>query len=87
LLSTEVQERDKPNPTALGKILRVDDLYTYHDLDDLIVSHIGEIVSKGDQLIRSDKFKGRNIEELRSSPSFSHISLLLSDLPLLGPTC
>lgn len=64
--STEVEERDKPNPTALGQILRVGNQYSYHDLDDLIVSHIGEIVSKGDQLMRSDKFKGRNVEDLRT---------------------
>jgi len=47
--------------------LRVANKYTYHDLDELIVSHINATVRKIDELMNHDKFKGRSQEELRAS--------------------
>ncbi|CED84385.1 Transcription elongation factor SPT6 [Phaffia rhodozyma] len=62
----DVLEVDKPNPQSLGRILRVGGQYSYHDLDELIVSHVKAVVRKMEELMNHEKFKGKNQEELDS---------------------
>lgn len=69
-LLADVNEFDKPNPQSVGQILRVANKYTYHDLDELIVSHIKSTVRKIEELMNHEKFKGKTQGELRTSPLF-----------------
>lgn len=57
----------KPNPAALGSPLRVSGKYTYTDLDELIVNHVKATVRSIEELMKSDKFKGKSTEELGTS--------------------
>lgn len=60
----DVQEIDKPNEYALGRILRIANKYSYSDLDDLIINHVKAIVRKFDEVQMHEKFK--NEGELES---------------------
>lgn len=70
----DVLEVDKPNPQSLGKILRVGGKYSYHDLDELIVTHVKAIVRKMEELMNHEKFKGKTQEELGTCFVFAYAS-------------
>lgn len=64
----DILEKDKPNEFTLGKTLLVkegDHSYIYHDLDELIVSHIHELHAKALSLSNSDKFKHEPLSEVK----------------------
>lgn len=52
----DVLEIDKPDPSRLGRILRVGEA-SYQDLDELLVSHIGQMASLIDKLTQHEKYR------------------------------
>jgi transcription elongation factor SPT6 len=66
----DVVEIDKPNPQALGRLLRVGGKYNYMDLDELIVNHVKATARMTEQLMTHDKFHGKTLDELRRWLSF-----------------
>ncbi|WFC97997.1 Transcription elongation factor spt6 [Malassezia yamatoensis] len=60
----DVLELDKESDHALGRILRVADMGSYSDLDDLIVNHIRPMAAMVEMMINHEKYKGSNTEEL-----------------------
>ena len=62
----DVLELDKENDHALGRILRVADMGSYSDLDDLIVNHIRPMAMMVEMMTNHEKYKGANEEELHS---------------------
>lgn len=64
---SDVLELDKPNEYSLGRNLRIQNKYTYSDLDELIVSHVRSMARKVDEMMHSDKYKGSEAD-LRKLP-------------------
>lgn len=60
----DVVEHDKPNEYSLGRILQVGE-YKYHDLDELIVSHINELHSKVESMKNHEKFRNEPVNDAR----------------------
>lgn len=60
----DVVEHDKPNEYSLGKILQVGE-FRYHDLDELIVSHINELHNKVESMKNHEKFRNEPINDAR----------------------
>lgn len=60
----DVLELDKENDHALGRILRVADMGSYSDLDDLIVNHIRPMAMMVEMMTNHEKYKGASTEEL-----------------------
>lgn len=60
----DVLELDKENDHALGRILRVADMGSYSDLDDLIVNHIRPMAAMVEMMTNHEKYKGATTEEL-----------------------
>ncbi|KAL1411070.1 Transcription elongation factor spt6 [Vanrija albida] len=56
----DVQEVDKPNEYALGRILRVGDTYNYSDLDDLVINHVKATARKFDEMQEHEKYKSEH---------------------------
>lgn len=53
----DIQELDKPNEYALGKILRIGGKYSFGDLDDVIVNYVKAIMRMLEEAERSEKFR------------------------------
>lgn len=53
----DVQEIDKPNEYALGRILRIAGKYSYSDLDELIINHVKAIARKFDEMQMHEKYR------------------------------
>ncbi|TID29825.1 hypothetical protein CANINC_001574 [Pichia inconspicua] len=60
----DVIEKDKPNEYSLGRILKVDD-FQYHDLDELIVSHINNLHAKVEAMKNHEKFRNEPVNDAR----------------------
>lgn len=60
----DVVEHDKPNEYSLGRVLQVGE-YKYHDLDELIVSHINELHSKVESMKNHEKFRNEPVNDAR----------------------
>lgn len=60
----DVVEHDKPNEYSLGRVLQVGE-FRYHDLDELIVSHINELHSKVESMKSHEKFKVEPVTETK----------------------
>lgn len=60
----DVAEHDKPNEYSLGKTLQVGE-FKYHDLDELIVSHINELHSKVESMKNHEKFRNEPVNAAR----------------------
>ncbi|GAV29275.1 hypothetical protein PMKS-002757 [Pichia membranifaciens] len=60
----DIVEHDKPNEYSLGRILQVGE-YKYHDLDELIVSHINELHSKVESMKNHEKFRNEPVNDAR----------------------
>ncbi|WFD46303.1 Transcription elongation factor spt6 [Malassezia furfur] len=60
----DVLELDKESDHALGRILRVADMGSYSDLDDLIVNHIRPMAAMVEMMMNHEKYKGNTTEEL-----------------------
>ena len=54
----DVLELDKDNDHALGRILRVADMGSYADLDDLIVNHVRPMAAMVEMMMNHEKYKG-----------------------------
>ncbi|WFD25267.1 Transcription elongation factor spt6 [Malassezia nana] len=54
----DVLELDKENEHALGRILRVADMGSYADLDDLIVNHVRPMAAMVEMMMNHEKYKG-----------------------------
>lgn len=52
----DVEEIDKPNEFAVGRILKVGK-YTYMDLDDLIINHVKATARKFDEMQMHEKYR------------------------------
>jgi transcription elongation factor SPT6 len=52
----DVEEIDKPNEYAVGRILRIGK-YTYMDLDDLIINHVKATARKFDEMQLHEKYR------------------------------
>lgn len=52
----DVLEIDKPSETELGRVLRVRDVASYSDLDELLVSHVQALASKVERLMQHEKY-------------------------------
>lgn len=53
----DVLELDKPDPSRLGRILRVNNDASYQDLDELLVSHVGQMAHAIDRLTQHEKYR------------------------------
>lgn len=53
----DIQEIDKPNEYALGRILRIGGKYSFGDLDDVIVNYVKAIMRMLEEAERSEKFR------------------------------
>ncbi|WFD35619.1 Transcription elongation factor spt6 [Malassezia cuniculi] len=60
----DVLELDKENDQALGRILRVADMGSYSDLDDLIVNHVRPMAMMVEMMMNHEKYKGADTETL-----------------------
>jgi transcription elongation factor SPT6 len=60
----DVTEHDKPNEYSLGRVLQVGE-FKYHDLDELIVSHINELHSKVESMKNHEKFRNEPVNDAR----------------------
>lgn len=60
----DVVEHEKPNEYSIGKILSVGE-FRYHDLDELIVSHINELHAKVSSMKNHEKFKSEPVNETK----------------------
>lgn len=60
----DISEHDKPNEYSLGRILQVGE-FKYHDLDELIVSHINELHSKVEAMKNHEKFRNEPVNDAR----------------------
>ena len=60
----DVLELDKPNEFSLGRQLRIQNKYTYSDLDELIFAHVKSMARKVDEMLHNEKYKGSE-ENLR----------------------
>lgn len=60
----DVVEHDKPNEYSLGRTLQVGE-FKYHDLDELIVSHVNELHSKVEAMKNHEKFRNEPTAEAR----------------------
>jgi transcription elongation factor SPT6 len=52
----DVEEIDKPNEYAVGRLLRVGK-YSYMDLDDLIINHVKAMARKFEEMIVHEKYR------------------------------
>ncbi|KAL4401577.1 Transcription elongation factor Spt6 [Malassezia pachydermatis] len=62
----DVLELDKENDHALGRILRVADMGSYADLDDLIVNHVRPMAAMVEMMMNHEKYKGADEEALHT---------------------
>ena len=62
----DVLELDKENDYALGRILRVADMGSYADLDDLIVNHVRPMAAMVEMMMNHEKFKGADERALHT---------------------
>lgn len=53
----DVQEIDKPNEYAVGRILRVAGRYSYSDLDELIINHVKAMARKIEVMQLHEKYR------------------------------
>lgn len=60
----DIVEHDKPNEYSLGRVLQVGE-FRYHDLDELIVSHINELHAKVEAMKSHEKFKVEPVTETK----------------------
>ena len=57
-LFADIKEIDKENEYTLGRILRIGEIASYSDIDELIVGHIVPMSRKVQELMSHEKFKG-----------------------------
>ncbi|WFD07743.1 Transcription elongation factor spt6 [Malassezia vespertilionis] len=62
----DVLELDKENDYALGRILRVADMGSYSDLDDLIVNHVRPMAGMVEMMMNHEKYKGADVQALHT---------------------
>lgn len=62
----DVLELDKESEHALGRILRVADMGSYADLDDLIVNHVRPMAAMVEMMMNHEKYKGSDENALHA---------------------
>lgn len=60
----DVVEHDKPNEYSIGRTLQVGE-FKYHDLDELIVSHISELHANVEAMKNHEKFRNEPANDAR----------------------
>ncbi|KAG7907436.1 hypothetical protein KL906_004123 [Ogataea polymorpha] len=60
----DVLELDKLNDYTVGRTLQVGE-FRYHDLDELIVSHINNLYLKVEEIVNHDKFKNEPLNDTK----------------------
>ncbi|WFD29634.1 Transcription elongation factor spt6 [Malassezia sp. CBS 17886] len=60
----DVLELDKESDHALGRILRVADMGSYADLDDLVVNHVRPMATMVEMMMNHEKYKGASEDDL-----------------------
>jgi len=53
----DILELDKENEFSVGRTLKVENKYTYSDLDELIVLHVKAMAKKVDEMMNDERFK------------------------------
>jgi transcription elongation factor SPT6 len=64
----DVLELDKENEYSVGKILKIGGLWTYTDLDELIVNHVKAMARKVNEMMRHEKFQDKPKSEAGKLP-------------------
>ncbi|PWN50172.1 hypothetical protein IE53DRAFT_107949 [Violaceomyces palustris] len=60
----DVLELDKESEFSLGRVLRIADMGSYSDLDELIVNHVKPMVNMVEMMMNHEKYKGADEEDL-----------------------
>ncbi|EPQ32196.1 uncharacterized protein PFL1_00393 [Pseudozyma flocculosa PF-1] len=60
----DVLELDKESDYSLGRVLRIEGMGSYSDLDELIVNHVKPMVNMVEMMMNHEKYKGANEEDL-----------------------
>lgn len=60
----DVMELDKESEYSLGRVLRIEGMGSYSDLDELIVNHVKPMVHMVEMMMNHEKYKGANEEDL-----------------------
>nr|CDI51126.1 related to transcriptional regulator protein SPT6 [Melanopsichium pennsylvanicum 4] len=60
----DVTELDKESEYSLGRVLRVEGMGSYSDLDELIVNHVKPMVHMVEMMMNHEKYKGADEEDL-----------------------
>ncbi|KAN0066079.1 Transcription elongation factor spt6 [Thecaphora frezii] len=60
----DVLELDKESEYSLGRVLRIEGMGSYSDLDELIVNHVKPMVNMVEMMMNHEKYKGANEEDL-----------------------
>ena len=60
----DVLELDKESEYSLGRVLRIEGMGSYSDLDELIVNHVKPMVHMVEMMMNHEKYKGADEEDL-----------------------
>lgn len=60
----DVLELDKESEYSIGRVLRIEGMGSYSDLDELIVNHVKPMVNMVEMMMNHEKYKGANEEDL-----------------------
>ncbi len=60
----DVMELDKESEYSLGRVLRIEGMGSYSDLDELIVNHVKPMVHMVEMMMNHEKYKGADEEDL-----------------------
>ncbi|SPO19824.1 probable Transcription elongation factor SPT6 [Ustilago trichophora] len=60
----DVTELDKESEYSLGRVLRIEGMGSYSDLDELIVNHVKPMVHMVEMMMNHEKYKGADEEDL-----------------------
>lgn len=61
----DVLELDKESEYSLGRVLRIEGMGSYSDLDELIVNHVKPMVHMVEMMMNHEKYKGADEEDLQ----------------------
>ncbi|KAJ9476993.1 Transcription elongation factor SPT6 [Pseudozyma hubeiensis] len=61
----DVMELDKESEYSLGRVLRIEGMGSYSDLDELIVNHVKPMVHMVEMMMNHEKYKGADEEDLQ----------------------
>lgn len=62
--SIDVLELDKESEYSLGRVLRIEGMGSYSDLDELIVNHVKPMVNMVEMMMNHEKYKGASEDDL-----------------------